>query len=96
MAYPSAKGLTFDTVLMPCLNRRLFRIMDERLERWLFVGITRATKWIYFSTTDGDSTLFLDRFRGLERRRQLTIERFAGALPKPRPKIDKVNLSDLF
>lgn len=96
MAYPSAKGLTFDTVLMPCLNRRLFRVMDERLERWLFVGITRATKWIYFSTTDGDSTLFLDRFRGLERRRQLTIERFADALPKPRPKIDRVNLSDLF
>lgn len=76
MPYPSSKGLTFDTVLMPRLNRKfLERIDPERLERWLFVGITRATRWIYVSTTDGENALFLDRFRELERRKQMTIQR---------------------
>ena len=104
MAFPSSKGLTFDTVLMPCWNKRfLQKIERERLERWLFVGITRATRWIYVSTTDGEDTLFLDRFRGLEQRGQMTIQQ-SGAQPDtkdaPKKKPDKPNenddLSDLF
>ncbi len=76
MPYPSSKGLTFDTVLMPRLNRKFLEKTDpERLERWLFVGITRATRWIYISTTDGEDTLFLERFRELEQRKQMTIQR---------------------
>ncbi len=76
MPYPSSKGLTFDTVLMPRLNRKFLEEKDpDLLERWLFVGITRATRWIYFSTTDGEDTLFLNRFRELERRKQMTIQR---------------------
>ena len=76
MAYPSSKGLTFDTVLMPRLNRKLVKQIDaDRLERWLFVGISRATKWIYISTTDGENALFFERFRELERQKQLTIMR---------------------
>ena len=76
MPYPSSKGLTFDTVLMPRLNRKFLEKIDpERLEPWLFVGITRATRWIYVSTTDGENALFLNRFRELERRNQMTIQR---------------------
>ena len=76
MAYPSSKGLTFDTVLMPRLNRKLVKQIDaNRLERWLFVGITRATKWIYISTTDDENALFFERFRELERQKQLIIMR---------------------
>lgn len=75
MPYPSSKGLTFDTVLMPRLNWKLFGSTDaERVERWLFVGITRATRWIYASTTDGEDAPFFDRFRKLERRNQMTIK----------------------
>lgn len=75
MPYPSSKGLTFDTVLMPRLNRKFLGKSDpDRLERWLFVGITRATRWLYVSTTDGEDALFMDRFRDLERRRQMTIQ----------------------
>ena len=75
MAYPSSKGLTFDTVLMPCLDWRLIKNIDsELLERWLFVGITRATHWIYVSTTEGEDAPFLDRFRELERNGQMTIK----------------------
>ena len=76
MPYPSSKGLTFDTVLMPRLNRKFLEEKDpDLLERWLFVGIARATRWIYISTTDGDDTLFIDRFRELEQRKQMTVQR---------------------
>ena len=74
MAYPSAKGLTVDSVFMPCLNLdRFSRPEDERLEKWLFVGITRATKWIYFSAIDNDNVLFRVRFEKLRQDKQLTI-----------------------
>lgn len=76
MAYPSSKGLTFDTVLMPRLDQKLIKKIDPNLlERWLFVGVTRATRWIYVSSTDGDNTPFLDRFRILEEGGYMTISR---------------------
>ena len=60
----------------PRLNRGFFEKTDpDRLERWLFVGITRATRWFYLSTTDGERALFLKRFRELEQRNQMTIKR---------------------
>ena len=44
--YHSAKGLTFDTVLMPRLVPGSFPKMSrERVERLLFVGVSRAVKW---------------------------------------------------
>ena len=75
MPYPSAKGLTFDTVLMPRLIPGLFAHLDqEMLERWLFVGITRATQWVYFSTINDNRFMFLNRFQELEQRKQATIK----------------------
>lgn len=51
MPYHSAKGLTFDSVLMPRLVSNSFNFTSsERIERLLFVAITRAMKWCYFST----------------------------------------------
>ena len=103
MPYPSSKGLTFDTVLMPRLNRKLLgKTEPDRVERWLFVAITRATRWLYVSTTDGEDAPFMERFRDLERRRQMTIRRgvddsSAGAAE---PRVDgsgsENELSDLF
>jgi len=40
----------------------------------LFVGITRATQWVYFSTINDNRFMFLDRFRDLEQRQQATIK----------------------
>lgn len=58
----SAKGLTFDTVIMPRLVQGSFpHVSDVRREKLLFVGITRATKWVYLSTVDGDAISELDR-----------------------------------
>ncbi len=103
MPYPSSKGLTFDTVLMPRLNRKLLGKTDsDRLERWLFVGITRATRWLYVSTTDGEDALFMDRFRDLERRKQMTIQRGVddSSARAAEPRVDgsggENELSDLF
>ena len=105
MPYPSAKGLTFDTVLMPRLIPGLFGKVDlARLERWLFVGITRATQWVYFSTINDSKFLFLDRFKSLEERKQLCIrfsdDLLSGGAPTAQPLGDDDNeggeLSDLF
>jgi superfamily I DNA/RNA helicase len=62
----SAKGLTFDTVIMPRLVEMSFRrVSDARREKLLYVGITRATKWVYLSTVDGDAISELARLREL-------------------------------
>ncbi|MCD6532536.1 MAG: UvrD-helicase domain-containing protein [Deltaproteobacteria bacterium] len=51
MPYHSAKGLTFDSVIMPRLGKKSFGSIDsERIMRLLFVGITRATKWVALLT----------------------------------------------
>lgn len=49
-----AKGLTFDTVLMPRLTAKaFFYIPRDRAGRLMFVGIARATQWAYLSTVAG-------------------------------------------
>jgi superfamily I DNA/RNA helicase len=49
----SAKGLTFDTVLLPRLVPNCFGKLSVWAQRLLYVGITRATKWVYLSTIAG-------------------------------------------
>jgi superfamily I DNA/RNA helicase len=55
MPWHSAKGLTFDAVLLPRLTRsEVFARGTSSLHRLLFVGITRATSWVYLSAVEGD------------------------------------------
>ena len=62
----SAKGLTFDSVLMPRLVPGTFARRPEGLtNRLLYVGITRATKWLYLSTVTGNPIPTLSRIRKL-------------------------------
>jgi len=62
MPYHSAKGLTFDTVIMPRLQPSAFvGIPQASLQRLLFVGITRATRWVYFSSREGDALPVMKR-----------------------------------
>jgi hypothetical protein len=62
MPYHSAKGLTFDTVFMPRLGKAAFgRVGCERATRVLFVGITRATKWVCISAIGQGGFEPLDR-----------------------------------
>lgn len=62
----SAKGLTFDSVLMPRLVSATFaRRPEELTNRLLYVGITRATKWLYLSTVTGSAIPALSWIRKL-------------------------------
>jgi superfamily I DNA/RNA helicase len=52
--YHSAKGLTFDSVLLPKLVRNNWKNFSPHLRKnMLLVGITRATQWVYFSSVKG-------------------------------------------
>jgi superfamily I DNA/RNA helicase len=62
----SAKGLTFDSVLMPRLVSVTFSgKLKPFTDRLLYVGITRATKWLYLSTVTGNAVPTLSRIRKL-------------------------------
>jgi len=75
MAYHSAKGLTFDTVLLPRLVPSLFsRTRPELMERLLFMAITRATRWCYFSTNLANPLpLIVERMAPLVKRGVVTL-----------------------
>jgi superfamily I DNA/RNA helicase len=76
MAYHSVKGLTFDSVFMPRLAPTSFkRVHEDRIERLLFVALTRATKWVYLSTSLTKPLPLIDRLRVLERSRKLSVMR---------------------
>jgi len=48
-----AKGLTFDSVLLPRLTANAyFHISHDLIRRMMFVGIARATQWVYVSTIE--------------------------------------------
>lgn len=62
MPYHSAKGLTFDSVLLPRLaTSDVLARGASSLLRLLFVGITRATSWVYLSAVEGDELPLLRR-----------------------------------
>ena len=83
LTYHSAKGLTFDTVLLPRLVPGSFPGMNtRRIERLLFVAISRATKWVYMSTKNGSNFATLDSLRSVNHRQWLTIQE-GGVLVQP-------------
>lgn len=95
ITYHSVKGLTFDAVLLPRLTPRSFSAFGpERIERLLFVAITRATRWAYLST-DGELP-HLRRLEPLIKEKRLTVKTPASTslkLPTP-PKSSTDELLD--
>ncbi len=74
LTYHSAKGLTFDTVIMPQLvKRNFFNRGEDEIKRLLFVGITRATKWVYLSSYLNYHLSILKNFSSLAVQGCLTI-----------------------
>jgi superfamily I DNA/RNA helicase len=97
MPYHSAKGLTFDTVLLPRLTRDSFaHASSERITRLLFVGITRAIKWTYLSTTKPGDLPQLECLKRAAVERVLTIQKF-GERPEVllKPKQQETDVLDL-
>ena len=74
--YHSAKGLTFDSVLLPRLINNSFQWIndDDLRKRLIFVGIARATQWVYISTETGREIADMNILRTAERNHHLTIQ----------------------
>lgn len=65
LTFMSAKGLTFDSVLLPLLgDAKWVGDDDEAFDRLMFVATTRATHWVWLSTVTPEPD-FLDRLEGL-------------------------------
>lgn len=64
MTYHSSKGLDFDNVFLPGLNRSLYINSSERLSRTLFmVAMTRSRNNLYL-THSGSCSAYLSNFAG--------------------------------
>ena len=75
VTYYSAKGLTFDSVLLPRLTESSFSWIDESTRlRLFFVGIARATQWVYLSTVKGKEFSEINVVRKAEIKGHLTIQ----------------------
>lgn len=74
--YHSAKGLTFDSVLLPRLINGSFQWINEDhlRRRMIFVGIARATQWVYISTEAGREIADMKILRTAETNHHLTIQ----------------------
>jgi len=76
LTFHGAKGLTFDTIIMPQLTmRNFYRLGDDQIERLLFVGITRAIKWVYMSSSERSQLPSLKKLHVLKTEGCLTIQR---------------------
>lgn len=100
LTYHSAKGLTFDTVLMPRLVADGFpSVPAARLKRLLFVGLTRAVNWAYVSTIEGKE---LPLLRNIEAQSggSITAQHWTDRVaPQPLPRAggeSAPDLTDLF
>jgi len=73
--YHQAKGLTFDTVIMPRLANNAFgRLKQAVRQKILFVGIARATQWVYMSTVQGQEISELDVLNKSENKSAIEIQ----------------------
>ncbi len=86
LTYHSAKGLTFDSVLMPGLAKSAIRARHSSVRRMLFVAVTRATHWAYLSSRGADcNTSVLEAMSALRRRQRATIQTKADLPRQPLP-----------
>lgn len=88
LTYHSAKGLTVDSVLLPFLTNKAFKgVPDlEQRKRMLFVGVTRATRWVWLGTNDDDTIEELALVEPLLRRQSMTASNTVPpAKTKPAP-----------
>lgn len=61
----SAKGLSFDTVLIPRITRQHYAHAATRAEQMLFVACTRAREWVCLSTVRGSEIRELRQLENL-------------------------------
>lgn len=86
----SAKGLSFDTVLLPRITQNHYTHVGVSPLQMLFVACTRALDWVYLSTVEGSELKELQQLRDLvsagkliEQCGRLSVE-VAGCCSEPR------------
>lgn len=85
MTIASAKGLTFDSVIVPRLTKAGFGpATDGRIERMLFMAATRATDWVAFMTSRDDLGLE-DRLQSLAEEGKVRIDTGENRIDTFRP-----------
>ena len=57
------------------------QVRPERLAKLLFVGITRATQWVYMSTVEGPMLPVVLQIAGMGKDRTITLQRAGDDLP---------------
>jgi len=74
------------------------RMSPERIQRLLFVAVTRATNWVYLSTNVGKELPLLQALQPLGNERALTVESAhdrtppaTGSMPGTPPKTDHLD-----
>jgi superfamily I DNA/RNA helicase len=100
MTYHSAKGLTFDSVLLPHLGKDWFpRAKWADIERLIFVGITRATKWVFLSSLEDGAFKPLEKIVPLAANGSLSIQRSGdrteGSRSSGREKTEEEDIIDI-
>jgi len=96
LTYHGAKGLTFDTVILSNLTGRSFPNRNvQSLERLMFVGISRATKWVYMSTYLNTDFPLLHKVLHLEGDKCLTVQKAGDKRKKEDSPNGKTNADDL-
>ena len=98
LTYHSAKGLTFDSVLLPRVVKSSFeRRTEDQVLRMMFVAVTRAARWVYLSTVAGQEPAFLSRLEPLAASGNLTIRGAGPSTGMPPPPAECTDgLDDLF
>jgi len=96
-----AKGLTFDSVLLPRLTAKAYGFYDsDRIKRMMFVGIARATQWAYLSTVKGEEFPEVTTLHEAAEQGHLTIQKngdwHAMSKPSSRQFSGKKNSEDNF
>ncbi len=77
--YSMARGLTFDSVLLPRLTEdSLSGLSTMQQKQLLFMGISRASQWVYLSTVKGKEFLEMAELRSAQSDGQLRIVHKVG------------------
>lgn len=72
--YDLARGLSFDSVLMPFLTERILsEIPPYRRQRLIFMGMVRASHWVYLSTAKGEECREAQILKSAEKDGHLTV-----------------------